>query len=109
MARRNLALSVLASLLLAMACPLALAGRVGEAPLAGPAAPKVRMPDLIGLQRSDAREIVLRLGLGYIESPREVDSRPGVIAQSVAAGTYVEQGTNVTVTVRVVRQRGKGR
>jgi serine/threonine-protein kinase len=74
--------------------------------LAGPAsepppAPQVAVPDLVDSTDQEAREALLAAGLTFLEAPRRADETPEgtVIDQDPDAGTQVDEGSDVRVTV----------
>jgi serine/threonine-protein kinase len=61
---------------------------------------QVEVPEVIGLERESAEATLNRAGLGFTIREQESDSDPGtIIAQDPAAGTVVDKGSRVTLTV----------
>jgi hypothetical protein len=63
----------------------------------------VQIPDLVGLNRSEASSTLATTGLklgGKDEAPSKTVTKGGIIEQKPAAGTKAEQGSTVSVTVR---------
>ena len=64
----------------------------------GPA--QVEVPDVIDLARESAEATLNRAGLGFTVTEEESDAEPGtVIAQDPVAGTVVDKGSRVQLTV----------
>jgi hypothetical protein len=80
----------------------------GESPSAEPVADVVVMPDLVGVQISDAIQELEELGLTATTITIADDSKLGepgaddVIAQEPSAGTEVDAGTGVSLTVTAI-------
>lgn len=67
----------------------------------------VTIPDLIGINEGDAVATLEKLGLSVQTREEENDrvSAGSVCEQSIAAGTEVAQGTNITLTISKERQK----
>ena len=67
----------------------------------------VTIPDLIGIEKGDAVATLEKLGLNVQTREEENDrvSAGSVCEQSIAAGTEVAQGTNITLTISKEREK----
>jgi serine/threonine-protein kinase len=67
---------------------------------------QVEVPDVIGLERESAQSTLDRAGLGFTVREEESDSEPGtVLEQDPAAGTVVDKGSRVQITVAKEREQ----